>query len=74
MSQGNNRLHVPGQVQIGCQQVQTPQAYPSALPLGGPGGAQVTVFIATEDGQDVTDLSAAITQALMTPKVSHAQR
>ena len=38
------------------------------------GGAEVSVFIKTEDGQDVTDLSAAVAHALMTPKVSHAQR
>ena len=44
------------------------------LQLNFGGGAEVTVFIKTEDGQDVTDLSAAIKQALMTPKVSHAQR
>ena len=44
------------------------------LQLNFGGGAEVTVFIKAEDGQDITDLSAAVKQALMTPKVSHAER
>ena len=41
---GNNRLHVPGQVQVGCNHIPTTQAFPSTLPVSGPTTLQAIVF------------------------------
>ena len=41
---GNNRLHVPGQVQVGCNQIATTQAFPSTLPVAGSTTLQAIVF------------------------------